>query len=331
MPYLPGLDGMRALAVVAVMIFHANHAWMPAGFLGVEVFFVISGYLITLLLIAEDERDGGVSLRAFWGRRFRRLLPALYLTLIGLVIYCALFMREQLGHLRGDVVAAVFYVSNWFQIWVGQGYGSLTAFVPLRHLWSLAVEEQFYLVWPLVMVWLLRKGRERLPQVGLQLIAAAFVIAAVTSILFHKGVVSGVESTPDAYWSLFGRDIDTNNALYLSTITRASGILLGAGFAMLWRPVAMMRGPMRTKGRQLDLIAAVALVLLVGQMLTYELIGERTARYFPPLFNGGLLLTGVLTVVLIAAVTHSETLISKLLGHPVLNWIGTRSYGLYLF
>src|SRR3954464_9499352 len=92
LPYLPGLDGLRALAVVAVMIFHANHEWLSAGFLGVEVFFVISGYLITLLLIGEHERAGFVNLRAFWGRRFRRLLPALFVTLIAVSVYCALFM-----------------------------------------------------------------------------------------------------------------------------------------------------------------------------------------------------------------------------------------------
>ena len=328
-PYLPGLDGMRALAVIAVMVFHANHDWLPAGFLGVEVFFVISGYLITLLLIAEHERDGEVSLAAFWGRRFRRLLPAMYLTLIGVVVYCALFKREELGHLRGDVVAAVFYVSNWFQIWSGQGYGASESFVPLRHLWSLAVEEQFYLIWPLVMIWLLRRGRERLPQVGMWLIAIAFVIAGVTSALFHSGFVTGAESTPDAFTGVLGRQVDTNNFLYLSTITRSSGILLGAGFAMLWRPVAMMRGPMRDKGRTLDIVAIVALLGLAGQMLVYELVGGGT--YYPPLFNGGLLLTGILTVMLIAAVTHSDSIIAKLLGNPVLNWVGTRSYGLYLF
>lgn len=332
MPYLPGLDGMRALAVMAVMVFHANHDWLSAGFLGVEVFFVISGYLITLLLIAEHERDGEVSLGAFWGRRFRRLLPALYLTLVSIVVYCALFKRDELGKLRGDVVAAAFYVSNWFQIWTGQGYGAGEQFVPLRHLWSLAVEEQFYLIWPLVMIWFLRRGRERLPQIGMWLIGIAFVISAVTALFFHVGQNFGnpVES-PSAYFEIFGRHIEKNNFLYLGTISRSSGILLGAGFAMLWRPLAMMRGPMRDKGRTMDIVAVVALLGLAGQMLVYQLISEGSSAYYPPLFNGGLLLTGVLTVMLIAAVTHSGSVVGKLLGTPALNWVGTRSYGLYLF
>ncbi len=330
-PYLPGLDGMRALAVAAVMVFHANHDWLPAGFLGVEVFFVISGYLITLLLIAEHERAGTVSLAAFWGRRLRRLLPALFLTLIGVTTYCALFMRDELGRLRGDVIGAVFYVSNWFQIWTGQAYGEQTAFVPLRHLWSLAVEEQFYLIWPVVMIVLLRRGRERLPQIGMWLIAITFIIAAAVSAMFFLGAYSGPQSNPSAYFEIFGRQIETNNFLYLGTLSRAGGILLGAGFAMLWRPLAMMRGPMRNKGRTMDIVAVVALVGLAVQMLVYELIGSTSGAYYPPLFNGGVLLTGLFTIALIASVTHSGSLIGRFLGNPVLNWIGTRSYGLYLF
>ena len=157
-PYLPGLDGMRALAVLAVMVYHANPAWLPGGFLGVEVFFVISGYLITLLLIGEHERTGRVDLRGFYVRRARRLLPALLALLVGITIYTTLFRRDALGQLRGDVIAALAYVSNWYQIWVGQGYTASGDFAPLRHLWSLAVEEQFYLVWPLVMIGLLRLG-----------------------------------------------------------------------------------------------------------------------------------------------------------------------------
>ena len=109
-PYVPGLDGLRALAVVAVIVYHANHEWLGGGFLGVEVFFVISGYLITLLLIAERERSGSVSLGNFWLRRARRLLPALFTLLIGTTVYCALFDRDRLGMLRGDVVAGVLYV-----------------------------------------------------------------------------------------------------------------------------------------------------------------------------------------------------------------------------
>ena len=323
---------MRALAVIAVMIFHANHDWLSAGFLGVEVFFVISGYLITLLLIGEHERTGFISLRAFWGRRLRRLLPALYVTLVLVMGYCALFLKDPLGKLRGDVIGAVFYVSNWYQIWSGQGYAALADFVPLRHLWSLAVEEQFYLVWPLVMVLILRGGHARLPKVGLWLIGISITITIATAVLFHNGFYdSNPASFPSAYFEVFGRAVEKNNLLYLGTISRSSGILLGAGFAMLWRPLAVMRGPLREKGRVLDVWALVGLAGLGALMVNYELFDSFTRTYFSLLFRGGFLLTGLCTLAVIAAVTHSGSYIGRFLGNPVLNWVGTRSYGLYLY
>ena len=127
------------------------------------MFFVISGYLITLLLMAEREQSGRINLPAFWGRRARRLLPALFVMLFLVLTYTMIFKSSVLGKLRGDLLAAVFYVSNWYQVWVGQGYTAGSDFVPLRHLWSLAVEEQFYLVWPVVMMLLMRRGGTRRP------------------------------------------------------------------------------------------------------------------------------------------------------------------------
>jgi len=135
LPYLPGLDGLRAIAVVAVMIYNANHEWLSGGFLGVEVFFVISGYLITLLLVGEHERRGRIDLGQFWKRRARRLLPALLLLLAGLAVFMTLFRRRPMGRTRGDFAGGIFYISNWYQIVVGQGYTANEAFVPLRHLW----------------------------------------------------------------------------------------------------------------------------------------------------------------------------------------------------
>ena len=175
---------MRALAVVAVMVYHANNAWLPGGFLGVEVFFVISGYLITLLLIGEHERTGRIRLGRFYQRRARRLLPALFVMLALLTVYTALFRREELGRLRGDVLAGLAYVSNWFQIWVGQGYTAEGQFAPLRHLWSLAVEEQFYLIWPLVMIGLIRIGGGKLPSYSRWLMLAALVISVAIGLLY---------------------------------------------------------------------------------------------------------------------------------------------------
>jgi peptidoglycan/LPS O-acetylase OafA/YrhL len=330
---------MRAIAVVAVMIYHANSGWLHGGFLGVEVFFVISGYLITLLLIAEHERDERIDLKAFWVRRFRRLLPALYLMLALLVVYLALFNRSAQGRNRGDIIAGLTYVSNWYQIWVGAGYTASEAFAPLRHLWSLAVEEQFYLVWPLVMMLILRRGREHLPRVALWLVGVSVALTVLMAAVFVPGDIDStcsLDGGTSGYWSIAGRCISINDTLYLSTITRAGGLMLGAAFAMLWRPVAIARGPLRDKGRQLDLVALLGVVILAVMMWRVFLAEPAVdiltgSRFDPWLFRGGLFLAGLATVMIIAAVTHSESLTGRLLGTPVLAWIGTRSYGLYLF
>jgi peptidoglycan/LPS O-acetylase OafA/YrhL len=328
-PYLPGLDGMRAIAVVAVMVYHANSSWLAGGFLGVEVFFVISGYLITLLLIGEHERSGTVSLRGFYARRARRLFPALFTLLLGVTIYTAIWRRDALGQLRGDVLAALTYVSNWYQIWVGQGYTASGDFAPLRHLWSLAVEEQFYLVWPVVMILLLRLGRRRLPDVSWGLVIAALVITAITAALYYPGPIGTCDVTPDAYWQVAGRCISKTDTLYLSTPTRSVGLLLGSAFAMVWRPAAVMRGPMRERGPLLDGIAVAGLAGLAALCWRLHIVTPEGAD--PWLFKGGFVLTGFATLAVIAAVTHRRAAMGTLLGNKVFVWIGTRSYGLYLY
>jgi peptidoglycan/LPS O-acetylase OafA/YrhL len=328
-PYLPGLDGMRALAVVAVMVYHANPGWLSGGFLGVEVFFVISGYLITLLLMAERERTGRVDLIDFWIRRARRLLPALFVMLFLLLAYSAVFKASVLGQVRGDMIAGIGYVSNWYQIWVGQGYAATGDFAPLRHLWSLAVEEQFYLLWPVVMMLLLRGGTRKLANTALVLVGAALGVTVLMALLYHPGRVATCDLTPEAYWQVGGRCVGKADALYLSTITRSSGLLLGAAFAMVWRPVAIMRGPLRNAGRALDLAAVLGLAGLAGLSWRLHYLTEDGAD--PWLFRGGFLVTGLTTLLVIAAVTHRYSVAGPVLGNPVFKYVGTRSYGLYLF
>ena len=341
-PYLPGLDGLRAIAVAAVLVYHANHEWLSGGFLGVEVFFVISGYLITLLLLSEKERTGRVRLGQFWMRRARRLLPALFVMMAALAIYMSLFKQDPMGQARGDLLGGTFYVSNWYQIWVGQGYTAATSFAPLRHLWSLAVEEQFYLLWPLVMVVLLRKRGDKLPRVALWLLSASVFISLTVAALYIGGTVFiGANSITNAascgagdshgYISLFGHCLNVNEVLYLSTITRASGLMLGAAFALVWRPVAIMRGPLRKRGRLVDVIGLLGLIGLALLMNRLELVDSLTNEYDPWLFRGGFLLTGLCTIAIIAAATHRRAYIGRLLGIRPLHWVGTRSYGLYLY
>jgi peptidoglycan/LPS O-acetylase OafA/YrhL len=330
-PYLPGLDGLRAVAVVAVMLYHASHHWLPGGYLGVEVFFVISGYLITMLLVGEYEVAGSIDLRGFWQRRFRRLLPALYVMLAMLAVYLTAFYPVAREQVRGDFVAGLGYISNWYQVFVGQGYAAAESMVPLRHLWSLAVEEQFYLVWPVVVLVLLARARRGTPSIGLRLMGVAVGLNVLMGFLFVGGFVplSCSAETSNGYWHLFGRCINVNDTLYLSSVTRAGGLMLGAGFAMLWRPNAIMRSRLRYRGRVLDIVAALALVALIAAFWKVYLFDQ--GRYNPLLFRGGFFVVGVLTLLVIAAVTHRYAAAGDLLGNPVMKWIGTRSYGLYLY
>lgn len=329
-PYLPGLDGMRALAVVAVMVYHANSSWLPGGFLGVEMFFVISGYLITLLLIAERERNYRISLKDFWMRRARRLLPALFVLMALLTLWTALFERDALGQLRGDVLAGFFYVSNWYQIWVGLGYTAAGDFAPLRHLWSLAVEEQFYVIWPLVMILFLgRSGTRRVANFSRWLFVGAVLVTIGVALAYHPGPIGEPSQTPEAYWFIGDRPIAKLDTLYLSTVARSGGLMLGSAFAMIWRPLALMRGPLRNKGRAFDVVALAAFVGFCWMSWNIHLIDPAGAD--GRLFRGGIFVAGLLTLLIIAAVTHQGSVANRVLGGPVLTWVGTRSYGLYLY
>ena len=334
-PYVPGLDGLRALAVIAVITYHANREWLGGGFLGVEVFFVISGYLITLLLIAERERTGAVSLGNFWVRRARRLLPALFTLLVGTITYCALFNRDYLGKLRGDVIGGVLYVSNWFQMWTGSSYTSEGEFAPLRHLWSLAVEEQFYIIWPLVMFVLLRNMRSRtLPIIGFFFTGIAAVIAVYTAVTFRTGPIDTIENTPEQFMSFFGREVLRTDFLYLGTVSRASGLLLGAALATAWRPWSIRRARAGANANGLDFLGILGLASLAYMCWTFRetISTEAGTEGYALLYRGGLILVALATILVIATVTHPRSRLGKyVIGTPLLVWIGKRSYGLYLY
>ena len=332
--YIPSLDGIRALSVLAVIVYHANKLWLPGGFLGVEVFFVISGYLITLLLLAESEKSGTVSLKQFWLRRARRLLPALWVVVLGVVVFAALFQREILGTLRGDVIAALFYGFNWFQVWVGTSYFTSFEFVPLRHLWSLAVEEQFYLIWPVVMLVVAKFGKRRLPIVSAVFVLIAVALAVYTGVVYQPGVISTIADTPEQFMSLFGQSVSRVDYLFLGTITRSSGLLLGAALAIWWRPW-LLQNSRAGESKLYDFVGFGGLAALAFMMWRFNTVIEGTdggTVGYDLLFRGGFFLTDIASVALIAAAVHpGSKLIARGLSNPILVWLGRRSYGFYLF
>src|SRR6185312_7367551 len=219
--YLPGLDGLRALAVLAVVAYHLNASWAPGGLLGVGVFFTLSGYLITDLLLGQRESTGKLQLVDFWQRRARRLLPALFVMLLIVIGWVALLDRGQLSALRGMVWSAVLYVSNWWLIAQHTSYfARFGPPSPLGHLWSLAVEEQFYLIWPWLLLLGLRvAGRQRVGGIiRLRLAALTLALAVASALLMALLYRPGLASA----------------RAYDGSDTRAFGLLIGAALAMVW-------------------------------------------------------------------------------------------------
>ena len=334
--YLPGLDGLRAVAVIAVILYHANKTWLGGGFLGVEVFFVISGYLITTLLINESDTTGMISFRSFWVRRAKRLLPALWTLLIGVTVYCSIFERDVLGNLRGDVVGAFLYVFNWVQIWQGSSYFGSLGFVPLRHLWSLAVEEQFYLVWPIVIALVLRLFGRRPAVIGLMFLGSSIAVAIYIAMSYVSGVPGSPIETPQYYISLFGKDVLKLDFFFLGTLGRLGGLLMGAALAFWYRP--SMFHPKHASGDRFvaTAVGAAGLAGLFWLMWTMRDVVEGTleggTRGYDSLYQGGFFLTGLASCAVIVAAVHPHSPIARwLLGNPLFVWIGRRSYGMYLY
>ncbi|MBA9941158.1 acyltransferase, partial [Ralstonia insidiosa] len=177
--YLPGLDGLRAIAVIGIIIYHLNTKWLSGGFLGVDTFFVISGYLITSLLLSEYYRNNSINLVNFWLRRFKRLIPAMMFVVTVVLIYTLLFKPELIISIKHDAIAAL-YVSNWWYIIQDVDYFNQFAVAPLKHLWSLAIEEQFYLFFPFILLGLLKFFKKRTTMIILLIISLLSLTAMIT-------------------------------------------------------------------------------------------------------------------------------------------------------
>ena len=304
--YLPGLDGLRALAVIAVLMYHAEMAgFWQGGFLGVEVFFVISGYLITSILLTERTATRHNDLKTFYVRRARRLMPALLAVLVATTLVAVVFLPEEVATLRGDVASALTYVTNWFFIFGEKSYFEFAGRPSLvQHLWSLAVEEQFYLIWPLLFVGGMKVlGRTKL---FVAVIAGAIASTLLMAALYTPGV--------DA------------SRVYYGTDTRAGGLLFGAALAFVWGPNRLRAQVGRFAPVLLDLVGAVALAALLWMMWSTDQYQGADSLY-----RGGFAKVALVTVVVIAVAVHPAAHLSTLLGCRPLRWVGLRSYGLYLW
>lgn len=297
LPRVSALDGLRGVAVAGVLAYHCGFEWARGGFLGVSLFFTLSGFLITSLLLAERAATGGVSLGMFWARRARRLLPAALLALAGIVVFGATVATgSQLRALRGDVLAALGYVANWRFVFAGTSYGDLwSAPSPVQHFWSLAIEEQLYLVLPLVVAGALALGRGRRRAVALAL-GALLGLSALSMFLVH-----------DQLRAYYGTDV------------RAAELLSGALFA-----VAVSARPLL--GRDSLLVRRAG----VGALALLLVAWSTTAQSDTRLFDGGLLVHAGLVVVVIAA-AHSDGPVAAVLSMRALRWLGRVSYGAYLY
>jgi peptidoglycan/LPS O-acetylase OafA/YrhL len=307
---MPGLDGLRAFAVLLVIAYHLGFGWAPGGLLGVGVFFTLSGYLITDLLLAQVSRRGGVRLARFWLARARRLLPALFAMLVVVTAWVTVLGPAQPSQFRDAVAAAALYVSNWQLIFHHVSYFARFAPPsPLNHLWSLAVEEQFYIVWPFLLLLGLRFVRDRNPLGIRPRLAAATLLAALASAV--------------AMAILYHPSLDPSR-VYYGTDTRACELLVGAALAMVW-PSRRLTAAIAPRARNaLDALG-------VAGLLGICLLAWRTGEFSPFLYQGGFVLLAISTAALVAALAHPACRLGPVLGWAPLRWVGIRSYGIYLW
>jgi peptidoglycan/LPS O-acetylase OafA/YrhL len=308
--YMPGLDGLRAIAVLAVIFFHLGFGWAPGGLLGVGIFFTLSGYLITDILLGQYMKRGAIHLGRFWLGRARRLLPALFLMLLIVIAWVTIFGPAQPDQFRKAVVSAIFYVNNWQQIAANVSYFARFApEQPLNHLWSLSVEEQFYIFWPFLLLIGLKLIRDRdgnglRPKLALATLVLAIASSIEMAILYHPGF--------------------DPSRIYYGTDTRAAGLLFGAALAMVWPSRRLSRKITFQARRNLDILGCVGL-LIIAIMIW------RTGEFSAFLYRGGFVVLSLATVMVLMPLAHPACKLGNVIGCRPLRWIGVRSYGIYLW
>ncbi|MEH7247962.1 acyltransferase family protein [Neobacillus niacini] len=302
--YMPGIDGLRAFAVIGVILYHLNIPWFPGGFSGVTVFFVLSGYLITDILIDEWNKNHKINYLSFMVRRFRRLAPALLLMILLVTVWVTLTNHPSFEKLRADFLPSLFYVTNWWYIFREVSYfDSFGSVSPLTHIWSLAIEEQFYLIWPLIVIigfTFIKRKRFRVLAILVGVIVSAWLMA---------------------YLYIPGAD---PSRVYYGTDTRAFSLLLGAALALLWPSQRLSKSLPKQASIVLESVGITGLLLIIMMFTMVSQFGHFH-------YQGGMLLLSIITTFVVAALAHPASKLAKWISVKPLRWMGERSYGIYLW
>lgn len=302
--YISGFDGIRTLAVVGVILYHLAPYQFQGGFLGVPIFFVVSGYLITDLLFQEWQQNKRIDVIGFYIRRVKRLYPALVTLVLATTAYITLFARDLLTNIRAVITTNLLYVYNWYQVAHHESYfDKFGTQSPFTHLWSLSIEGQFYLFWPLIIIVLLKFVKKKQPIFDTMIILA-FISALLMAILYRTG--------------------QDPSRVYYGTDTRMFSILLGAALAVVWPSTALKKDLPTNLRMLLDVVGGGALLLLC--LMFMQMTGESALVY-----RGGMFFFSVLSMILVAVVAHPGADLNRLLTNRLFTWIGKRSYGIYLY
>jgi len=306
--YIPAIDGLRAVAVVAVMLYHLGFSWIPGGFLGVDLFFVISGYVITRLLLDSIQRSGGLDLRAFYKARIRRLFPPLVFMISVTVFYIGIWAPETMRRFISDSPFALLGGMNWWLVFRHTDYFDSIARPPLlQHTWSLGVEAQFYLLWPLILLLVLKQfGKSKIP-------GAALFIAAISGIALL--IVS---------FEVDAASASQVSHVYFGTDTHSIGLFLGAALAVSWIPQNLK---VQVDRRAQDFIDGIGVIGFVGMIATFLFVNEND----PTLYKLAFPLAGLFGCAIITSIVHPASRFAPILSSKVAVWIGERSYSIYLW
>jgi peptidoglycan/LPS O-acetylase OafA/YrhL len=306
--YIPAIDGLRALAVIAVMFYHLGFSWIPGGFLGVDLFFVISGYVITRLILDSIAQSGGLDLRKFYIARARRLLPALIFMLVTTTIAIGIWAPDTIKRLMTDIPFSLTGMMNWWLVFRQQDYFEAIGRPPLlQHTWSLAVETQFYFIWPLILLLVLRYfGKKRIPFISLVIAASSGIALFLVSLSLDSSSSSKVSH------------------IYFGTDTHSIGLFLGAALAVSWIPQNFTQ---TVSKKAQDFIDGVGFLGFFGIISAFLLIDESK----PTLYKIAFPLAGLCGAAIVMSIVHPASRFAPVLQHPVLLWIGERSYAIYLW